>query len=219
MPKIGVLLSGCGVQDGSEIYEAVLTLLALEKAGAEWLAMAPDTEQSHVVNHYTGEESRLENRNVLPEAARLVRGKIMSVGEVSAHEIDALIIPGGFGVVKNLCSFAADGVDAKVNANVERLIQELHGLGKPIGAICIAPILVALALRGQNPTLTVGTDAATSLALNRLDAHHHVTAVDEIFVDAANKLVSTPAFMLAESAAEAEPGITKLVNAVLNLIP
>lgn len=219
MPKVGVLLSGCGVQDGSEIYESVLTILALEKAGATWLAMAPDVEQAHVVNHYNGEESRMETRHALTEAARIVRGKISSVSGISAHEIDALVIPGGFGVAKNLCSFASDGVEARVNPHVERLIQDLHGLGKPIGAICIAPVLIALALRGKNPKLTVGDDATTSLALNRLDAQHQVTSVDEIFVDEANNIVSTPAFMLANSALEAEPGITKLVNKVLDLIP
>jgi enhancing lycopene biosynthesis protein 2 len=219
MPKVGVLLSGCGVQDGSEIYESVLTLLALEKAGATWLAMAPDVEQAHVVNHYTGQEDRMQTRTVLTEAARLVRGKITAVGEVSAHEIDALIIPGGYGVVKNLCSFAADGVEATVNPDVARLIQELNGLGKPIGALCIAPVLVALALREKSPALTIGDDASTALALTRIGAQHRTTAVDEIFVDEANNIVSTPAFMLAESAGEAEPGITKLVNAVLQRIP
>ena len=219
MPKVGVLLSGCGVQDGSEIYESVLTILALEKAGASWLAMAPDVEQAHIVNHYTGEEERLHTRHALTEAARIVRGKISAVSEISAHDIDALIIPGGYGVAKNLTTFAIDGVEARVNPNVERMIQDLHALGKPIGAICIAPVLVALALRGENPQLTVGDDALTSLALNRLDAHHHVTKVDEIFVDEGNNIVSTPAFMLAHSASEAEPGITKLVNKVLELIP
>jgi enhancing lycopene biosynthesis protein 2 len=219
MPKVGVLLSGCGVQDGSEIYESVLSILAIENAGATWVAIAPDVEQAHVVNHYTGEESRLEQRHVITEAARVVRGKISAVSEISAHDIDALVIPGGYGVVKNLCSFATDGIEANVNPHVERLIQELNGLGKPIGAICIAPVLVALALRGKNPRLTVGDDASTSLALNRLDAQHQVSAVDEIIVDETNNIVSTPAFMLANSAAEAEAGITKLVNKVLELIP
>lgn len=220
MPKVGVLLAGCGVQDGSEIYESVLTILALEKAGASWLAMAPDVEQAHTVNHYTGQEQRMEEqRHALTEAARLVRGKISAVSEISAHDIDALIIPGGFGVAKNLCSFASDGVEARVNPHVERLLQDLHGLRKPIGAICIAPVLLALALRGNNLKLTVGDDATTSLALNRLDAQHQVTTVGEIFVDEANNVVSTPAFMLASSASEAEPGITALVNKVLQLIP
>ena len=219
MPKVGVLLAGCGVQDGSEIYESVLTLLALEKAGAAWLAMAPDAEQAHVVNHYTGEEDRRSTRRTLTEAARLVRGKISSINEISAHDIDALIIPGGYGVVKNLCTFAVDGADARVNPHAERLIQELHGLGKPIGAICVAPVLVALALPNQNLQLTVGDDAATSLALTRIGAQHRITTVDEIWVDEANNIVSTPAFMLANSVGEAETGINKLVAQVLGRIP
>jgi len=227
MPRVGVLLSGCGVQDGSEIYETVLTILALEKAGATWQAMAPDIEQVEVVNHYTGAEDRLAtrdvmsqpSRNVLPEAARIVRGKIVSLGEVSAHDVDALIIPGGYGVVKNLCSFAADGEEATVNPDVARLITEMHGLRKPIGALCIAPVLIALTLRGQNVGLTVGNDATTSLAVNRLDAQHQVTSVDQIFVDERHNIVSTPAFMLAETASQAEEGITKLVDKVLQLIP
>jgi enhancing lycopene biosynthesis protein 2 len=219
MPKVGVLLAGCGVQDGSEIYESVLTLLALEKAGATWMAMAPDVEQAHVVNHYTGEEDRQSTRRALTEAARIVRGKISSINEVSAHDIDALIIPGGYGVAKNLCTFATDGVEARVNPHAERLIQDLHGLGKPIGAICIAPILVALALPNQNLQMTVGDDATTSLALTRIGAQHHISKVDEIWVDEANNIVSTPAFMLAHSASEAEVGINKLVAQVLARIP
>ena len=219
MPRVGVLLSGCGVQDGSEIYESVLTILALERAGAEWQALAPDVEQADVVNHYTGDEDRMSARNVLPEAARIVRGKIMSVGEISAHDIDALVIPGGYGVAKNLSSFAADDVEATVNPDVARLIVDMHGLGKPIGAICVAPVLLALALRGTPLELTIGSDASTSLTINRLDMHHHVTEVNDIHVDERNKIVSTAAFMLAESVSQAEPGITKLVDAVLRMIP
>lgn len=219
MPKVGVLLAGCGVQDGSEIYESVLTLLALEKAGATWMAMAPDVEQAHVVNHYTGEEDRRNTRRALTEAARIVRGKISSIHEISAHDIDALIIPGGYGVAKNLCTFAVDGAEARVNPHAERLIQDLHGLGKPIGAICIAPVLVALALPDKNLQLTIGDDAATSLALTRIGAGHHITTVSEIWVDEANNIVSTPAFMLANSALEAETGINKLVTSVLARIP
>jgi len=217
MPKVGVLLSGCGVEDGSEVYEAVLTILALEKSGAIVQVMAPDGDQAHVVNHYTGDETRGESRGVLAESARIVRGKIIALGEVSAHEIDALIIIGGYGALKNLCTYAADGDTATVNADVARIIQELHGLGKPIGAMCVAPVVVALALRGKNPTMTVGSDATTSLGLVRIGAAHSVTGVDEVYVDAPNKIVSTAAFMLAQSASEAEPGINKLVELVLQM--
>jgi len=223
MPRIGVLLSGCGVQDGSEIYEAVLTILALERAGAEVRAMAPDIEQAHVINHYTGAEVRTGDiggattRSVLAESARIVRGKIVSLAEVSSHDIDGLIVVGGYGAVKNLCTYAVDGENATVDADVARLIQELNGLGKPIGAMCAGPIPVALALRDKAPTLTIGNDGSTALGLTRIGAHHVETGVNDIHVDQRNKLVSTAAFMLAGSASEAEVGITQLVNQVLQM--
>lgn len=216
--KVGVILSGCGVEDGSEIYEAVLTILALEKGGAHVQAIAPDIEQAHVVNHYTGEESRNDSsRSVLVESARIVRGKIMAAGEVSSHELDALILVGGYGAVKNLSSFSAAAENATVNADVERLIREMNGLGKPIGAMCAAPYVVALALRDKNPTLTVGTDGSASLSLVRIGVQHALTQVDEICIDTQNKIVTTAAFMLAQTVSEAEPGITKLVNQVLTM--
>ena len=215
MPKVGVILSGCGVEDGSEIYEAVLTFLALERSGATVQAIAPDVEQAHVVNHYTGDEMRGQSRSVLVEAARIVRGKIMSASEVSAHDLDALILVGGYGVVKNLCSYASDGENANINADIGRLIQEMNGLGKPIGAMCAGPIAVALALRGKNPVLTVGNDGSMALGLTRLGATHAVTDVDQVYVDANNNIVSTAAFLLAKSVGEAEPAITKLVNEVV----
>lgn len=216
--KVGVVLSGCGVEDGSEIYEAVLTILALEKGGAHVQAIAPDIEQAHVVNHYTGEESRTDTvRSVLVEAARIVRGKILAAGEVSSHELDALVLVGGYGAVKNLSNFATEAENATVNADIERLIREMNGLGKPIGAMCAAPYVVALALRDKQPTLTVGSDGSASLGLSRIGARNVVTAVDEICVDTQNNIVSTAAFLLAQSASEAETGITKLVNQVLSM--
>lgn len=223
MPRIGVLLAGCGVQDGSEINEAVLTLLALQRAGAEVQAMAPDIEQADTINHYsggelrTGDDTHTHSRNVLAESARIVRGKIVSTNVVSAHELHGLVIPGGYGVVKNLCSYALEGEDATVNADVERLIRELHGLGKPIGAICIAPVLVALVLRDKGVSLTIGNDGHTALSIERLGAHHVETKLSDIHIDAQHKIVSTAAFMLAHTAAEAEPGITRLVSEVLKM--
>ena len=224
MAKVGVLLSGCGVLDGSEVYEAVLTILALERAGADVAALAPDIPQAEILNHYRGTELRTgeaggPTRSVLAESARIVRGKITSLTEVSGHDLDALIIPGGYGVVKNLCSYADDGESAHINDDTKRLIGELVTLGKPIGALCIAPILVALAIGDRAPSLTVGNDAKTAVDLQRFGASHVATSVDEIHVDEKLKIVSTPAFMLANHAIEAEPGINKLVSKVLQLIP
>jgi enhancing lycopene biosynthesis protein 2 len=155
---------------------------------------------------------------VLAESARIVRGKIDASNLVSAHDLQGLVIPGGFGVVKNLCTYGVDGIDASVNADVERLIRELHALRKPIGAICIAPVLVALVLRTEGISVTIGNDGHTALALERLGAHHHETRVDEIHVDKTHNIISTPAFMLAHTAAEAETGITRLVEEVLKLV-
>jgi enhancing lycopene biosynthesis protein 2 len=222
MPKVGVLLAGCGVLDGSEVYESVLTILAIEHAGAEVAAIAPDVTQSEVINHYRGDESRTgeaggPSRSVLAESARIVRGKITSIKEVSAHNLDALIIPGGYGVVKNLCSYAEDGENARIDEDVKRLIVEMVSLGKPIGAICIAPVLVALAVGDRAPALTIGNDAKTGVDLQRMGAVPFEVPVDGIHVDENLKIVSTPAFMLAERASEAEDGINQLVAKVLEL--
>ena len=223
--KVGVLLSGCGVEDGSEVYEAVLTILALEKAGADVQALAPDVVQAEIYNHYTGHEERGDGRganlqptrNVLSESARIVRGEIISGTELSAHDLDALIIVGGYGVVKNLCTFNADGVNAKVNPEVKRLITEMNGLGKPIGAMCAGPILLALTLPGKNLKLTVGDNAESSLSLEKLGAQPVVTKVSEVYIDAENSIVSTAAFMEGKSVSEVEPGINLLVAEVLKM--
>jgi len=215
MLKVGVLLSGCGFQDGSEVYEAVLTILALEKAGASVQAMAPDVEQAVVIDHYSGQETRLAARNMLAESARIVRGQIISTREISSHNLDALVIIGGWGAVKNLCSYSVDGAEGRVNPDVERLISEMHALGKPIGAMCAGPILLAMALRGQSISVTIGNDAATAEGLAATGATHAPTNVDEIHVDTANKIVSTAAFMLAHTPAEAEPAISALVARVV----
>ena len=217
MPKIGVVLSGCGVMDGSEIHESVLTLLALSRQGAEAVCMAPNTDQFHVINHLGGEESR-EKRNVLVESARIARGKIRDMKEVKEKEIDALIFPGGYGAVKNLCTFAIDGTNCKVHPEVARLVKEVHQAGKPIGALCIAPALMAKIFEGSGVELTIGRDKATAEALAQLGQRHRECGVNEIWIDTDHKIVTTPAYMLARNIAEAWEGIEKLVQEVLTLV-
>lgn len=216
MTKIGVVLSGCGVMDGSEIHESVLTLLALARAGAEALCMAPDTDQLHVVNHLTGEEAK-EKRNVLVESARIARGKIRDIKDVKEKDVDALIFPGGYGAVKNLCTFAVDGTDCRVHPEAARLVKEVHKAGKPIGAICIAPALTAKIFQGAGVGLTIGNDRGTAQALEKLGQTHHECTVHEIWIDSRHKIVTTPAYMLARNVAEAWEGIEKLVKEVLQL--
>lgn len=216
--RVGVLLSGCGVYDGAEIHEAVITLLALDRAGAEILCMAPNVDQLHVINHLTGEVVAGERRNVLVEAARIARGKIRDLATVQAEELDALILPGGFGAAKNLCDFALKGADCNVHPEVARLVQAVHEAGKPIGAICIAPALVAKLLGQEHPKLTIGTDRDTAAALEKMGACHENCGVEGVVVDREHKLVTTPAYMLAQSIAQAAAGIEKLVTEVLALV-
>lgn len=219
MPKVGVVLSGCGVMDGSEIHEAVITLLALDKAGAEAVCMAPDVEQMHVINHLTGKPMEGEKRNVLVESARIARGKIKNLAQVKAGDLDALIFPGGFGAAKNLCNFATQGSECQVHPEITRLVQEMHQAKKPLGAICIAPALLAKIFEGDDPvTVTIGHDPATAKQIEKMGQIHQGCPVREFVVDEKNKIVTTPAYMEAKRISEAAEGIEKLVQAVLKLI-
>lgn len=215
--RIGVVLSGCGVFDGSEIHEAVCTLLAIDRNGAEAVCIAPDMELNEV-DHLAGKETGA-TRNVLVESARIARGKIRNIAEVKAADLDAVILPGGFGAAKNLCTFAFKGADATIQPEVSRLLKEMAAAKKPIGAICIAPALVAATLgREYAPKVTIGTDAGTAAAINQTGSEHVDCPVTELVIDRANKIVSTPAYMLAGSISEAADGIEKAVKAVIDLI-
>ncbi|MDD2335619.1 MAG: isoprenoid biosynthesis glyoxalase ElbB [Geobacteraceae bacterium] len=215
--KIGVVLSGCGVRDGSEIHEAVLTLLAIDRNGAEAVCMAPDMEFPEV-NHLTMEETGAK-RNVLVESARIARGSIKNIKDVTAAELDAVIFPGGFGAAKNLCDFAVNGADATIQPDVARLIREMAQARKPIGAICIAPALIAATLgKEYAPTVTIGCDADTAAAITKTGSCHQKCPVTDFVVDLQHKIVSTPAYMLATCISETAQGIEKTVKAVLDLI-
>lgn len=217
MKNVGVVLSGCGVYDGAEIYESVITLLALDRAGAHVICMAPNVDQAHVINHLTGEESA-ETRNVLVEAARIVRGNIQDIQEVSGHDLDALIFPGGFGAAKNLSTFAFKGTDCTVHGDVARLVGQVHQDGKPIGAICISPVVLAKVFGGEvQLELTIGSDPDTAEAINKMGGKHKEASVTDIVVDTANKVVTTPAYMCANNVSEAAAGIEKLVAKVLEM--
>jgi len=211
---IGVLLSGCGVYDGAEIHEAVLTLLALDRAGADIVCMAPDVAQMHVINHLTGEESG-ETRNVLVESARIARGAIRNLKDVSAADLDGLIIPGGFGAAKNLSDFAVKGAQAEVNPEVKRIISEMSAAGKPVGAICIAPATLTRAIAERHPEVTIGNDVGTAAAIDSMGGRHQACTVDTIHVDEANRIVTTPAYMLGPGIKDVAVGIEKLVTQVM----
>ena len=216
MAKIGVVLSGCGVNDGSEIHEAVITMLELDKAGAEMVLMAPNIDQLHVINHATGEEMD-DSRNVLIESARIARGNIEDIAVVTSDNIDALILPGGFGVAKNLSDYAMAGMECSINPDVLRLSRQVHNDGKPIGVICIAPAIMAKILAGDTE-LTIGFDEQTASDIDAMGAKHVLCPVDQIVVDKEKKVVSTPAYMEAKSIKEAASGIEKLVSEIFNMI-
>ena len=217
--RIGVLLSGCGIFDGSEIHEATLTLYFLNRAGAEIVCTAPDDDQLHVIHHVTSEQMG-ESRNILTESARIARGDIRSLSAVSPDDMDGLIIPGGFGAAKNLVDYAVKGRDCHINPQVKDLIQSLVNAKKPVGAICIAPVVLAVALREKSlkPVLTIGNDASTAADLIYFGAVHKEARVDEIVVDQANKLVTTPAYMLGPGIADIAKGIEKLVQQILQWV-
>ena len=216
MARIGVLLSGCGVFDGAEIHESVLTMLALDRAGAEIICMAPNVEQHHVINHLTQEEMG-EKRNVLVESARIARGEIKDLKEVRGADLDGLILPGGFGAAKNLSDFAFKGAGSTVNPEVKRILEEMSAANKPIGAICISPAPLAKALADKAPEVTIGSDQATAEAIEAMGGQHKTCSVDMIHVDAGNNIVSTPAYMLGPGIKQVAVGIEKLVNKVVEL--
>jgi enhancing lycopene biosynthesis protein 2 len=216
---IGVILSGCGNRDGSEIHEAVFTLLSFDRAGAEALCMAPDIPQAQVINFLTGKVMESERRNALLESARIARGKIKDIKTVHSDDIDALIIPGGSGAASTLSDFNAKGEQCHVQPEVARLIRETLTARKPIGVICIAPVIMAKMGQetGRNIKLTIGNDPETAKTLERMGVEHVDTPPTGMVVDKKNRVVSTPAYMMAKRISETAEGIEKLVNEVIKM--
>lgn len=216
MKKVAVILSGCGVYDGSEIHESVLTLLALEQNGASYRCFAPNIAQYHVINHYTGEVNEQESRNVLVESARIARGDIEDLTQLQVEAFDALIVPGGFGAAKNLCNFAIDGENYQINPQVLSVCQAFAKDQKPAGYMCIAPAMLPL-IYPKGVQATIGTDQGTADLISARGLTHQNCLVDDIVIDRTHKLVTTPAYMLATSLSEAASGINLLVKNVLAL--
>lgn len=227
MKKIGVILSGCGFLDGAEIRESVLTLMSLDqhkmdnekKSHYEVICMAPNINQYHVIDHTTGQEVK-EVRNVLKESARIARGKIVDMSEINPDHIDAVIMPGGFGVAKNLSNFAFKGSAGEIIPEVKDFLTKIHQQKKPIGAICISPAVLTLLFGAKNVHVTIGCDPGTIAEIEKTGAHHHLKKVHEVMVDQDKKIVSTPAYMYEEKEAPLHliyQGIDQLVQHVLNM--
>ncbi len=212
MKKFAVILAGSGVFDGSEIHETTLSMYAIMKQGASYEIFAPDMEQAHVINHITGDEMN-EKRNVLIEAARIARGNIKPLSEFKESDFDALLMPGGFGVAKNLCTFAFEGAECKINKDVEQAITSVHKAGKPIGALCISPVIVAKIL--GDVELTIGQDKDTSQAIEKMGAKHKQTTHGEVVIDARNNVFTTPCYMLDANITQIADGAENIVRAIL----
>lgn len=215
MKKIAIILSGCGVFDGAEITESVLTLLHVAKNGASYQCFAPNIEQMHTLNHLTGEEMQ-PNRNVLVESARIARGEVKDVKELNVDDFDALILPGGFGAAKNLSDFAVKGADSTLTPDVSIACKAFADAKKPAGYVCIAPAMIPH-VYPEKTQLTIGNDQDTANAINALGGDHKTCPVEDIIIDIEHKVISTPAYMLAGNILEADAGISKLVVALLAL--
>jgi len=214
-PSVAVILSGCGVFDGSEIHEATLTLLALDRQGATYQCFAPNVMQAHVIDHLSGEESG-ESRNVLIESARIARGDIKDLKDFDAADYDSIIFPGGFGAAKNLSSFAFDGADCTVNDDVAAALKAIHDAGKPIGALCIAPVIIARVLHGAD--VTIGQDADTAAAIAAMGGHHTRASHGDIVVDSKLRVVTTPCYMLDATISQIADGADNAVRTLLEMI-
>lgn len=215
LKKFAVVLAGCGVYDGAEIQEATLTMLAIDRNNAGYQCFAPDINQAHVINHLNGKETK-ETRNVLTESARIARGNIKSLSLFDEKEFDAIIFPGGFGVAKNLCTFAFDGTNCKINHEIEKAIKAMHSAGKPIGALCISPVLITKAL--GNIEVTIGNDPGTAEAISKMGGNHVNASHGEVIIDHQMKIFTTPCYMLDASITQIAEGAENIVEAILNAL-
>ncbi|NVO19430.1 MAG: isoprenoid biosynthesis glyoxalase ElbB [Bacteroidetes bacterium] len=212
MKKFAVILAGCGVYDGAEIHEAVMTLYAIEKNGAAYEVFAPDIKQYHVKNHLTGQDMP-EERNVLIESARIARGNIKSLTELDIRSFDAVIFPGGFGVAKNFCTFAFEGENCSVNPQIAGLIREVVSLRKPLGALCISPVLLVKLL--GDVKVTIGQDAGTIQAIRNMGGQHVETTHGEVVIDEKHRIFTTPCYMLDASVTQIADGAINIVKKML----
>ena len=215
MYKIAIILSGCGVYDGYEIHEAVCSMLAIEQNKGSYTLFAPDKAQAHVINHLTGEVMN-ESRNVLTEAARIARGKIQNISELNESDFDAILLPGGYGAAKNLSNYAFEGKDMTVDTDVDRILNAFLIANKPIGALCISPVILAKLF--QNIRVTIGTDPETIGAIEFFGSKHIETSNEDVIVDTENKIVTGPCYMLNATISEIASNTNKVVKALISLI-
>ena len=216
MPRFAVVLSGCGRADGSEIHEAVSALLAIDEKGCTYHCYAPDMEQAAVINNLTSEKTE-ERRNVLVESARIARGNIKPLAELNVADYDCIVFPGGLGAITNWCDFAVAGVNCTVESSVARVLEQAYQAHKVIGAMCIAPVTISKVLGKYGITVTIGNDKTVADVIAKTGAKHQNTKAEEACVDEKNRIVTTPAYMLAQSVKEVYAGAQAMVDAMVRL--
>lgn len=227
MKNIAVILSGCGVYDGSEIHESVFTLFSIDVLKGKYQCFAPNILQHHVLNHVNGEEMN-ENRNVMIEAARIARGNIMDVSIYDPENFDALVIPGGFGAAKNLTKWAFQGPDGEINENIKDAILQTIKANKPIVGLCMGPTVIAKALEGTgiSAKLTVGSStekspydiAAISGGMEKIGAQAEMKSIREFSYDVENKIITAPCYMLEGSISEVQRNIHQTIEKLFEII-
>lgn len=213
--KIAVILSGCGVMDGSEIHEAITAMLAIQQQGGTYQCFAPEGEQTVAINHLT-KQPMPEKRRILVESARIARGDILSLKSYNAADYDAMLFPGGMGAILNLCSFAEDGPNCKVHPDVERAVIDMHAAGKPIAALCIAPVLIARIL--HDVAITIGNDPETAMAIKAMGATHEITSAASVCIDRRNKILTTPCYMLDKTLKDVAVSTSNIVKDMMDMI-
>ncbi|MDY0132907.1 MAG: isoprenoid biosynthesis glyoxalase ElbB [Desulforegulaceae bacterium] len=216
MKSIGIILSGCGVNDGTEVHEAVITMLCLDQKNADISYFAPDINQANVINH-SNQELMSESRNIKIESARISRGNIKDIKSADSDKLDALILPGGAGAIKNFSKIFDNPASPEINQDVSNLVKKMHSKKKPIGSICISPLLIAAILGNFNPELTIGNDINTAQMIEKFGGVHKNCSFDSIITDEKNLLVSTPAYMVSTGPAQVYQGISKLVDKIFEL--
>ncbi len=214
MKHFAIVLSGCGVYDGSEIHEAVMTMLAIDKNHCQYSIFAPDILQFHVINHLSGDEMA-ETRNVLVESARIARGKIESIDKLNVNDFDGIIFPGGFGAAKNLSTYAFKGIDCDVNSSIAEIIQNFHFAKKPIGGLCISPVLLSKVI--PHCTVTIGDDVNTAHDIDGMGGTHIISKHGEAVVDSNNKIVTSACYMLEASIGQIFDDADAVVKAMIEI--
>ena len=217
MKKTAIILSGCGQVDGSETHETILTILALEQHNLDWEGLAPSGLQTEVYDHYTNTKENISPSSMITEAARLVRGNITIINAVNASDYAAVIIPGGAGVIKNLSNYSTAGINFTIHPELLAFMATIVRLQIPAGFICIAPILIPK-LYGNKPKLTIGSNVELAAKIVQIGGEHCDCLANDIVIDHAQKIVSTPANMVAKNIVEVYHGIYKLVTQIANWI-